>query len=50
MAISKRASLLYGVSHEVDFPENANVKPPRGLLGIPLGAFLPFSSVEFFSK
>jgi hypothetical protein len=30
--------LLSGVSHEVDFPENANVKPPRGILSIPLGA------------
>jgi len=30
--------LLYGARDEMDFPEDANVKPPRGISAIPLGA------------
>jgi hypothetical protein len=42
--------LLSGVSDEAHSPKNAVVKPPRGILAIPLGAFPPFFSIEFFSK
>ena len=33
--------LPYGVSHEVEFPENANVKPPRGNFRSPFGGLFP---------
>jgi hypothetical protein len=38
--------LLPGASYEVDFPQNADAKPPRGMSGIPLGAGSPFCSTE----
>ncbi len=36
--------------HEVDFSENANVKPPWGISDTPLGALSPFCFIELFSK
>jgi hypothetical protein len=41
---------LNGVSHGLDPPESSDVKPPRGILAIPLGAVSQFCSAELFSK
>jgi hypothetical protein len=35
--------LLCGVSHEVGFPENADVKPPRGIFDAPWRSFRIFA-------